>query len=137
MAFLITGLSLATVPVQGAEPTKDMRWFARMFATLEARDHKGYCEVMIGADYAVYLNRRCQSDIQNKVKKPEDCSPESITRQLKLDTDECLAMPAAEFEQKVLRGRESSKAFIEQMTAQGVDGEKLLQEERVKIETVK
>lgn len=133
LAFMITGLSLATTPALGAEPTEDMRTFARMFATLEARDHKGYCAAMHGAPYVGYLNRVCQSAVQNKLKKPEDCSPEHMTRQLKLDADKCLAMPAAEFEKTAFRGREGSKALVKQMTAQGIDGEKLLQEERAKI----
>jgi len=132
LAFLITSISLATTPVLGAEPTEDMRTFARMFATLEARDHKGYCAAMHGAAYAGYLNRVCQSAVQNNLKKPEDCSPEHMTRQLKVDSDKCLAMPAAEFEKTALRGREGSKTFVKQMSAQGVDGEKLLQEERAK-----
>ena len=132
-AFLITGMSLATTPVLGAEPTEDMRTFVRMFAALEARDHKGYCAAMHGAPYAGYLDRVCQSAVQNKLKKPEDCSPERITQQVKVDTAQCLAMPAAEFEKTALRGREASKAFVKQMTAQGVDGDKLLQEERAKI----
>jgi hypothetical protein len=36
-------------------------------------------------------------------------------------------MPAAEFEKTVLRGGETSKAFVKEMAAQGIDGEKLLQ----------
>jgi hypothetical protein len=133
LAFLAAGLSLASAPIHAADPTKDMRTFARMFAMLEARDHKGYCAAMHGDAYVGYLNRVCQSAVQNRLKKPEDCSSENIARQLKADADKCLAMPATEFNQAVLRGREGSKAFVEQMTAQGVDGEKLLREEQAKM----
>jgi len=131
--FLVTGMSLAAPPVLGAEPTEAMRTFARMFAALEARDLKGYCTAMHGASYAGYLERVCQSAVQNRVKKAEDCSPENIAQQTKSDTGQCLLMPAAEFEKTVLRGREGGQAFLKEMAAQGIDGEKLLQEERAKI----
>lgn len=129
---ILVGMLLTTTTAQGVEPTEDMRTLARMFATLEARDLKGYCTEMHGAAYAGYLSRVCQSAVQNKVKKPEDCSPENIAQLIKDDKEKCLAMPPAEFEQKVLRGREGKEAFIKDMAAQGVDGEKLLQEERAK-----
>jgi hypothetical protein len=130
LASLGAVLSLAAVPVQSAEPTETMRTMARTFAALEARDQKGYCAAMHGASYAEYLNRVCQSAVQNRLKKPEDCSPENTARELKADTDKCLAMSAAEFEKKVLDGREGSKAFFKEMAAHGVDGEKLMQDAR-------
>ena len=133
-AFLITGMSFATTPALGAEPTEDMRTFARMFTTLEARDLKGYCAAMHGAPYAGYLNRVCQLAVQNKLKKPEDCSPKRITQQVKIDNGRCLAMPAAEFEKTALRGIEASKAFVKEMTAQDIDVDELLQDERSKIQ---
>ena len=128
--FLITGMFLAAPPVMGAEPTETMRTFARMFATLEARDLKGYCTAMHGAAYTSYLERVCQSAVQNRVKNPEDCSPENIAQQIKSDHEQCMAMPAAEFEKTMLRGREGGQAFLKELAAQGIDGEKLLQEER-------
>lgn len=132
-ACLITGACLATTPVIGAEPTEEMRTFARMFATLEAGDLKGYCAAMHDAPYAGYLNRVCESAVQNKLKKAEDCSQENIARQVKTDAEQCLAMPAAEFEKKVQRGAEASQSFVRQTAAQGIDGEKLLQEERARL----
>ena len=131
--FLITGMFLAAPPVMGAEPPETMRTVARMFATLEAGDLKGYCTAMHGASYAGYLERVCQSAVQNKVKKPEDCSQENIAQQVKIDAGQCLAKPAAEFEKTMLRGREGGQAFLKELAAQGIDGEKLLQEERAKI----
>ncbi len=133
LASLVAGMSLATAPVQSAEPTETMRTFARMIATLEARDQKGYCAAMHDAPYVGYLSRVCLAAVQNSVKKPEDCTPARIAQQVEADTEQCLAMPAAEFEKTALRGREGTKAFVTEMTAQGVDGEKLLQEERAKI----
>lgn len=133
LAFLITVLSLATPPALGAEPTEDMRTFARMLASLDARDLKGYCTSMHTAPYAGYLSRVCQAEVQHKLKKPEDCSQEKIAEQIKIDNAQCLAMPADKFEETMLHGREGSKEFVKQMAAQGIDGEKLLQEERAKI----
>lgn len=132
LVFLITGLSFATVPVQGAEPTEDMRQLARMFAALEAGDLKGYCSSMHTTSYADYLSRVCQSSVQHKLKQPEDCLPERIAQDAKTDAVQCLAMPAAEFDEIAQSVREGSKKFAAEMAAQGVDGEKLLREERVK-----
>lgn len=133
LVSLITGITLAATPVLGAEPTEDMRTFARMFAALEARDVKGYCAAMHGASYTGYLNRVCQSAVQNKTKKPEDCLQESIAQQVKIDSQKCLVMPAAEFEITVQRFPVAREKFIKDVKAKGIDGEKLLQEERVKL----
>ena len=103
-----------------------------MFTSLEARDLKGYCTAMHGAQYAGYLGRVWQSGVQNKVKKPEACTQDSIAQQVKADAVKCLVMPPAEFDKAVARGAEGSKAFVKQAASQGVDGEKLLKEERAK-----
>ena len=133
LVFLITVLSLATTPTLGAEPTEDIRTFARIFATLDAHDLKGYCTEMHAAPYTGYLSRACQSAVQNKIKKPEDCSQDKISEQIRIDTEQCLAMSADKFEETMLHGRVSRKEFVEKMAAQGIDGEKLLQDERAKI----
>lgn len=131
-AFLAAGMLLATGPAASAETTEEMRTFARMFTSLEARDLKGYCTAMHGPQYAGYLGRVCQSSVQNKMKKPEECSPDSIAQQARAEAAKCLAMPPAEFDKAVARGVEGSKAFVKQMASQGVDGEKLLKEERAR-----
>lgn len=133
LAFLITGATLATSPVLGAEPTEEMSTLARMFATLEARDLKGYCAAMHGAPYVGYLDRVCQSAVQNRVKKPEECAQQSIAQQVELDNGQCLAMSAVEFEKTALRGAEGSKAFVKKMAAQSIDGEKLIRDEGAKL----
>jgi len=133
-AFLVVMSALVVPVAKGAEPTDDMRTAARVFATLEAGNLKGYCATMTGPPYVDYLNRVCQSAVQNRMKKLEDCSPENIARQIKTDQGQCLAMPAAEFEKTVLRGQEGSKAFVKQLAAQGVDGERLIREERAKLQ---
>lgn len=131
-AVLTIGMLLATGPATSAEPTEEMRTFARMFTSLEARDLKGYCTAMHGAPYAGYVGRVCQSAVQNKVKKPEECSEDSIAQQVKADAAKCLAMPPDEFDKAVARGAEGSKAFLQRAASQGVDGEKLLKDERAK-----
>lgn len=131
-AFLTFGISLATPPVRAAEVTEEIHTFARMFATLEARDLTGYCAAMHGAPYIGYLNRVCQSAVQNKVKNLDDCSHEKIAQQVKSDAARCLAMPAAEFDATVRRRQEGRKVFISEMKNQGVDAEALIQAERAK-----
>jgi hypothetical protein len=134
VALAFAGLTLAAPLALAADPTEAMRTFARIFATLEARDLKGYCAAMHGAhSYVDYRTNVCQSAVQNKVKKPEECTPESVAQQIKADTDKCLAMPADEFEKTVQRGGEASKAFVKQTASESVDGEKLLREERAKL----
>jgi hypothetical protein len=129
---LLASLILATAPAQSAEPTEGMRMMARMTVILETHDQKAYCAEMQTAPYADYLTRVCQSAVQSKLKKPADCSPVNIALLIKSDSKQCLAMPPAEFEKTVLRGREISESVIKDMLAQGVDAEKLLQEERAK-----
>lgn len=132
-AILTASLAVAT-PLSGAEPSEEMRTFARILAALEARNLKGYCTAMHGTPaYSGYLSRACQSGVQNNVRKPEECVPEGIARQVRTDLEKCLAMPADEFEKQVQRGGEASKAFVKQATSESVDGEKLLQDERVKL----
>lgn len=125
LAFLTFGIALTTPPVLGAEVTDEMHTFARIFATLEARDQTGYCAAKHGAPYIEYLNRVCQSAVQNQVKTSDDCSHEKITQQVKSDRAQCLAMPAAEFDATVHRRQEGRKVFISEMKNQGVDGEAL------------
>lgn len=133
MVFLmVAGPPFAVASVWGAEPTETMRTMARMTVILEAHDLKGYCTEMHTAPYAGYLTRVCQSAVQNRLTQPEDCTPEKIAQQVKVDNEQCLAMPPAEFEKKMLDGRKVKETLIKQMQEQGIDGEKLLQEERAK-----
>ena len=129
---LLAGLTLVAAPTQGAEPTEGMRMMARMTVILEAHDQKAYCAEMQTAPYADYMTRVCQSAVQNRLKKREDYSAVNIAVLIKSDNKQCLAMPKAEFDKTVLRSREVSESVIKDMVAQGVDAEKLLQEERAK-----
>lgn len=132
IALIATGMLIANRPAMSAEITEEMRTFARMFTSLEARDLKGYCTVKHGSEYAAYLGRVCQSAVQNRLKRPEECSQNSIAQQAKDEAAKCLAMPPDEFDKAVARGSEVSKAFVKEMASQGVDGEKLLKDEREK-----
>lgn len=127
---LLTAALSVTVPATAAEPTEDMRTIARMFAALEARDQKAYCEVMHGPAYTEYLGRVCQMAVQINLKKPDECSTDRIAQEHRDDKQKCLAMPATEFDQTMLTGSEASGRFIELLVKQGVDGEKLLREAR-------
>jgi len=130
---VLAALSLATTHAMGAEPTEDMRALAAMLAALDAQDQNAYCKTMQAEPYAGYLGRVCQSAVQNKLKKAEDCSSEHIAQQAKSDNQQCKKMTRADFDKIALRSREAVKTFIEQARAQGVDGEKLLQSERAKL----
>lgn len=131
---LLAVCSLLACPMSalGAEPDVDARSVVRIFAALEANDLKGYCALSQSDSYVVYITRVCQSAVQNKLKQPEDCSRENIAQQAKADMAQCLAMPSAEFEKKVRKGREGKDALFKALSARGIDGEKLLQEERRK-----
>jgi len=109
-----------------------MRMMARMTVIVEARDLPGYCTEMHAAPFTVGLTKACQKDVQNKLKQPADCTPERIAQLIEADHQQCLAMPAAEFEKVVLNGHKVKAELVKQMQEQGMDGEKLLQEERVK-----
>ena len=137
-AFLITGLSLATPPAQGAEPDADMRAGARLLVSLEGpmakRDLKSYCAARNGSpEYAGYVMRACQAFVKNNLKKTEDCSEAAVGQEIRKDTDRCLAMSDGEFDKEMLTQRRGRENFTKRMKENGIDGEKLLQEERAKL----
>ena len=66
---------------------------------------------MHGTPYIGYLNRACQSAVQNKVKTLVDCSHEKIAQQFKSETVQCFVMPAAEFDATVRRRQEGRKVL--------------------------
>lgn len=133
MVFLVAGMALATDPVFGAESTEDLQAMARMFAALEARNQKAYCATMQGPAYTDYLSHVCQSYVANKLKKSEDCRTESVALEVKASAEQCLAMSPDELEKVALRWQDSRKAVFDDMTARGLDGEKLVLEERNKL----
>lgn len=131
--FLVVGMLLATAPVFGAEPIEDLRAMVRMFAALEARNQNAYCTVMQSPAYTDYLSLVCQTNVKNKLKKSEDCTAESVALEVKASAEQCLALSPDELEKVALRWQDSRKAVFEQMTAEGLDVEKLVREERSRL----
>jgi len=129
---LFAWMSLAASPALGAEPTEEMQTLARMFAALDAGSQSGFCSSKTRRGYGDYLSRVCQSAVKNGLKSPEDCSRDKIALQVKSDTAQCLAMSPHEFDATVARGKEGRKAFITGLKNQDIDGEALIQKERVK-----
>lgn len=130
MMFLVAGMSLATAPVLGAESTEDLQAMVRMLAALEARHQKAFCATMQSPAYTDYLSRVCQTNVKNTLKKSEDCIEDRVALEVKASAEQCLAMSSDEFEKAALRWQDSRKAFFEEMSAKGLDVEKLVQEER-------
>ena len=130
MVFLVAGMSLATAPVFGAEPTEDLQAMVRMFAALEARNQNAYCATMQSPAYTDYLSLVCRTNVKNRLKKSEDCTAERVALEVKASAEQCLALSPDELETVALRWQDSRKAVYEQMTAEGLDVEKLVREER-------
>ena len=136
-AILSAGMMFAATQTMGQDQNAEVRSAAKMLAglerPLEKRDINGYCTALqADPDYAGYMTRVCQFSVKNKLKKPEDCSDANMKQEMKKDFDVCLAMPLEEFEKTVMKWREARASFVRDMKAKGVDGEKLLAEERVK-----
>ena len=137
-AILSAGMMFVATQAMGQDQNAEARSAAKMLAglerPLEKRDIKGYCTALqADPDYVGYVTRVCQFSVKNKLKKPEDCSDANIKQEMKKDFDVCLAMPSEEFEKTVLKWREAQASFVRDMKAKGIDGEKLLQEERAKL----
>lgn len=137
-AILAAGLSLSATQPFAQAPTADMREAAGTIASvqgpLEKRDLKNYCTVIHGsAEYAGYVSRACQHAVKVRVKQPADCTETNVRKEIDADLGRCLAMSAAEFEQTALKWREMLDVFLKDMQSKGVDGEKLIAEERGKL----
>ena len=133
MVFLVAGMSLATDPAFGEESPEDLQAMARLFAALEARNQKAYCATMQSPAYTDYLSRVCQTNVKNTLKKSEDCAAERVALEVKASAEQCLALSPDELEKVALRWQDSRKAVFEQMTAEGLNGEKLMREERSRL----
>lgn len=102
LSLFLVGLCAAATPAATAEPTDDMQTLAHMFVALERRDQGGYCAAMNSNPYAGYLGRACQSAVQNKLRKPEACSPDIIAREMSEDFAKCQATTATDFDKATL-----------------------------------
>lgn len=67
------------------------------------------------------------------MKKPEDCTEANIQQEIWKDIDRCLAMSDDDFDKQILNQRKARAEFIAKMKEEGMDGEKLLQDELAKL----
>ena len=135
-------MTLAAAQVMGAEatskPDADTRQIARMMAqieiAMEKRDLNGYCAATSGSpDYPGTVALACLERVEEKKAKPEDCSLPKVLSQAKRDRDQCLAMPTDEFQKRISDQPRRRDAWIKAVKQGGVDGDKLMQEERAKL----
>jgi hypothetical protein len=56
-----------------------------------------------------------------------------VALEVKARAEQCLALSPDELEKVALRWQDSRKAVFEQMTAEGLNGEKLMREERSRL----
>jgi hypothetical protein len=118
----------------GAEERDAARLFASIEAPLAARNQPLYCDSFIGgADFKAYATRACQHGVKVGVRKPEQCTAEVISKEVQADLKECHAMDAAAFSDRIAKHGEARSRFVQEMGKRGVDGEKLIAEERGKL----
>jgi hypothetical protein len=137
LAIAVVSVS-AEIPALAQDLISEARLTAeiivRMERPVQKRDQKAFCTVMTSASgFDAYQKRACESGVRNKVKKPEECSEANLKLEAKRDTDRCLGLSAADFEDALVPWRTAKEKFIKDAAAKGLDGEKLLQEERVKL----
>lgn len=133
--FLLACASLTTPQVHGTEVDEDIRRSAHILAAAEARHQKAFCAALTnGAQYLAYVTRACQFSVKNKLKVPEDCSPDNLAQEVKSDAEKCLAMSSDEFDTKAQASARLRSAFVSDAASKGIDGEALLKETRAKLD---
>jgi hypothetical protein len=141
-AILSIGMTLAATQAMGADaaakPDPETRQIARMMAqiemAMEKRDLKGYCAATSGSpDYTGTVALACLERAEEKRGKLEDCSLPKILSQVKKDRDQCLAMSTEEFQKRISNFPGGRDKWVKSLKQRGVDGDKLLQEERSKL----
>lgn len=136
--LFVTTMLFTASGVWGAEPDEEMRKGAKLIASMEGpmakSDLKGYCAATRGSpDYPGYLMRACEMSVNNKLKKAEACTDSSIKQEVGKDKAICLTMSAADFDKEMAIQRKGWENTLRQMKEKGVDTEKLMSEERVKV----
>lgn len=131
-------VALMTGYAFGKEPTDEQRYAARLYARVEAplasRNQKAYCEAFYGTeDYRGYRARACETGIKVGVRKPEECTAKAVDERIKEDRKKCLAQNKAEFDATIDKHTEGRAGFVGRMAENGIDGEKLIAEERAKL----
>lgn len=137
--FLVVSMLFAASGVWGAEPDEEMRKGAKLIASAEGsmakRDLKGYCAATRGSpDYPGYLVHACQMFVKNNLKKTEDCSDASIKQEVAKANASCLTLSAGDFDKEMANQRKGWERTLGQMKEKGVDTDKLMKEERAKIQ---
>lgn len=134
--FWVLTASLGGVPLtaaaqgESAEIRESARMMARVDHSVRNKDLKGYCAATVGAPgYAGYVERACQFGMKNKMKMPQDCTPEKVSAQVTADRAQCLAMSPEKFDEAASQQRQRRAQWIKMVNAQGVDAGKLLEEE--------
>ena len=122
----------------GKEPTDDQRDVARLHARIEAplasRNQKAYCEAFYGTeDYRRFRTRDCETGIKLGRRKPEECTSKAVDERVADEHKKCMAQGSAEFEATIDRHKEGRSGFVRRIAGQGIDGEKLIAEERAKL----
>ena len=120
-----------------AEAVDDLRRAAGVIASVEGPLGKGevagYCNAMYGStDYLGYLARVCEAGARNKLRKPEECTPQAGKVEAKREMASCAAMSPADVEAAKSKWREARAAFVKEAASKGFDGEQLLKEEQAK-----
>lgn len=138
--FWMVSASLGIAPLaaiaqgESAEIRESARMMARVDHSVRNKDLKGYCAATVGAPgYAGYVERACQSGMKNNMKTAQDCTPEKVSAQVAADRAQCLAMSAEKFDEAASQQPQRRAQWIKMAGARGVDGEKLLDEERAKL----
>lgn len=138
--FWVLTVSLGGVPLtvaaqgESAEIRESARMMARVDHSVRNKDLKGYCAATVGAPgYAGYVERACQSGMKNNMKTAQDCAPEKVAAQVAADRAQCLAMSPKKFDEAASQQPQRRAQWIKMVGARGVEGEKLLDEERAKL----
>lgn len=134
---LAAAAALASSLTMAAEAPDEMRRAAGVITSVEGPLGKGevagYCNAIFGStDYLGYLARVCEAGVRNKLRKPEECTPEAGRVEAKRELAQCAAMSPADVEAAKIKWREARSAFAKQAASKGFDGEQLLKEEQAK-----
>lgn len=130
-------IALASSLAMAVEAPDEMRHAAGVIASVQGPlgngDVGAYCNAMYGSpDYLGYLARVCEAGVRNKLRKPEECTPEAGKIGAKRELAQCAAMSPADVEAAKSKWREVRAAFVKEASSKGFDGEQLLNEEQAK-----
>lgn len=106
------------------------RGFARVQASMDKRDHLGYCDAhYLSRDYRDTLMRSCRQGIKDDLQRERECGLHSIQVQAGSERVKCQNMGPAEFAATVARQEKARASFLREAAARGFDGEALIAEQ--------